>query len=145
MAVKRANSSRVTPAPWWPRFWAWLIDTIIVGIVVGLIFPGPNFTNWNDMVRNANFYESALKSFIFFIYWAILENQGMQSIGKKAMRLKLVTVSGKNADISKSAVSAFGKAFLLPLDMIIGVLARPGRKQRLFNIASDTVVVRVKK
>ena len=47
--------------------------------------------------------------------------------------------------MTESAISAFGKAFLLPIDMIVGVLARPGKKQRLFNIASNTVVTDAKK
>ena len=57
------------------------------------------------------------------------------------MNLKQVTLKGKKPTLGASAVSAFGKSFLLVIDMIIGVLARPGKKQRLFNIASDTVVI----
>ncbi|MBS3051592.1 MAG: RDD family protein [Candidatus Aenigmarchaeota archaeon] len=119
------------PTPWWPRFWAWLIDVIILGIVGWIIFPAFAFDWWHVGANGV----------LALVYWSVLESEGRQSIGKKALNIKLVAVKGKNATLGAAAASAFGKAFLLPLDMIIGVLARPGKKQRLFNIASDTVVV----
>ena len=121
-------------SPWWPRFWAWLVDVIILAIIGGILFFPFNWDWWHF---GAN-------SFLGLIYWTVLESEGRQSIGKKALNLKLVSVNGKNATLGAAAASAFGKAFLLPLDMIIGVLARPGKKQRLFSMASDTTVIMVK-
>ena|SRR3989338_2180413 len=126
---------KIKPTPWWPRFWAWLIDIIVLWIVTGILF-----SFWFDI--DARRY--MLHGIIGFVYWAALESEGRQSIGKRALNIKLVSVKGKNTTLGATAVSAFGKAFLLPLDMIIGVLARPGKKQRLFNIASDTAVVNAK-
>jgi uncharacterized RDD family membrane protein YckC len=127
-SVQRVNS-------WWPRFWAWLIDAIILGIVTAILLP----TSWPI---NSDPFRMGATGVISLIYWTILESNGRQSIGKKALNLRVVTITGKNIDGTKAFVSAFGKAFLLPIDFIIGVLARPGKKQRLFNIASDTIVVR---
>ena len=109
-----------------------VVDIIIISIVGSIIFP-PFF--YFDV------WHFGANGFVGLIYWAVLESNGRQSIGKKALGLKLVGVKGKNATLGAAAVSAFGKAFLLPLDMIIGVLARTGKKQRLFNMASDTLVV----
>lgn len=119
-------------SPWWPRFWAWLIDVIILGIIGFIIYPPFFYFDWPHL---------GVQSVLGLIYWTVLESEGRQSIGKKALNLKLVDTNGKNATLGAAAASAFGKAFLLPLDMIIGVLARPGKKQRLFNMASDTLVV----
>lgn len=123
------------PTPWWPRFWAWLIDVIVLWIVTGILF-----SFWLEL--DARHY--LLNGFIGLIYWAALDSEGRQSIGKRALNIKLATIKGKKPTLGASAVSAFGKAFLLPIDMIIGVLARPGKKQRLFNVASDTTVVNLK-
>ncbi|HLC77004.1 MAG TPA: RDD family protein [archaeon] len=120
-------------APWWPRFWAWLIDIIVIWIISAVLLFRVDF----------NMFHWGAAAFIGLIYWAVLESDGRQSIGKKALNLKLVGKDGKNASLGAAAISAFGKAFLLPLDMIIGVLARPGKKQRLFNMASDTNVIMV--
>jgi len=38
-------------------------------------------------------------------------------------------------------IQAFGKAFLMPLDLVVGLLAYWDRRQRLFNHLSDTQVV----
>ena len=126
---------KVKISSWWPRFWAWLIDVIILGVVSWVLFPAAFGFNW---------WHFGVHGFLGLVYWAVLESDGRQSIGKKALNLKLVGMNGKNATLGAAAASAFGKAFLLPLDMIIGVLARPGKKQRLFNMASDTNVVMVK-
>ena len=117
---------------WWPRFWAWLIDSIIIWLVTTVLFldlSGPDFLRMSRL------------GIIALVYWTLLESDGRVSIGKKAMNIKLVKINGKKLTVMGAAISAFGKAFILPLDFIIGVLARPGKKQRLFNIASDTVAV----
>ncbi len=119
-------------SPWWPRFWAWLIDVIILAVVGAILFPSAFMFDW---------WHFGASGFIGLVYWTVLESEGRQSIGKRALNLKLISTNGKNATLGAAAASAFGKAFLLPLDMIIGVLARPGKKQRLFNMASDTIVV----
>jgi len=120
------------PADWWPRFLAWLIDVIIIGVVSSLLL----------LPFSLGFSQIGVNGIIIFIYWTLLDSEGRQSIGKKVINLRLIHVKGRNATIIEAAISSFGKAFLLPLDFIIGVLARPGKKQRLFNIISDTIVVR---
>ncbi len=128
----------VTPVQsWWPRFWAWVIDTIVLGVVLFALFPRANLG-----IIDADVVQSLTSAAVVFIYWTLTDSDGRQSIGKKALGLKLVKINGRDADLANAAVSAFGKAFLLPLDFLIGVLARPGKKQRLFNIISDTVVVK---
>ncbi|MBI4174314.1 MAG: RDD family protein [Candidatus Aenigmarchaeota archaeon] len=122
----------IKPAPWWPRFWAWVIDIVIIWVVTGFFFLGAFGWSWPFF---------GLAGLVEFVYWTALDSEGRQSIGKKALNLKQVTLKGKKPSLSASAVSAFGKSFLLVIDMIIGVLARPGKKQRLFNIASDTAVI----
>ena len=118
---------------WWPRFWAWLIDSIIIWLVTTVLFldlSGPDFLRMGRL------------GIIALVYWTLLESNGRVSIGKKAMNIKLVKINGKKLTVTDAAISAFGKACILPLDCVICGLARPGKKQRLFNIASDTVVER---
>lgn len=122
----------IKPTPWWPRFWAWVIDEIILWVVAAALLLGTVGWSWPLF---------GFAGLIEFIYWTVLDSEGRQSIGKKAMNLKQVTLKGKEPSLGAAALSAFGKSFLLVIDMIIGVLARPGKKQRLFNIASDTVVI----
>ncbi len=47
--------------------------------------------------------------------------------------------------MSKTAViESFGKAFLLPLDVILGWIFTNNKRQRIFNRASNTIVIKIK-
>jgi uncharacterized RDD family membrane protein YckC len=116
-------------ATWWQRFWAWLIDFIVIGVFTAALIP-------------AGFWYASL---IFFLYWTILEGYKGQSLGKMALGIKVVHRSGRPMNVLQSAVQSFGKSVLLPLDVLIGLLIFQKEKQRVFNRLSDTVVVSLSK
>lgn len=119
------------------RILAWLIDGIIIGFVVSVLhFPGM------FMPFNAPFLNISLNSVALFLYWTYTEGTTGQSIGKKIMKIKVTDMYGLPIDITTSLYQAFGKAFLLPIDVIIGLIAYSNMEQRLFNHLSDTIVVR---
>lgn len=127
-------------ANWWERFFAWIIDFIIVGIVAGIFFwpvyMGSPFVDWG--------YIFGVPSVLLFLYWTILEGYNGQSIGKMVVNIKMTGKKGEKIDVIRAAISSFGKAFLLPLDVIIGVIARPGENVRVFNIVSNTKIIKVR-
>ena len=132
----RQNIHELELATWGERFLAFIIDAILVGMVAGIIRPvywWPNHTPFIDLGVN---------NVLLFLYWAYLEGTQGQSLGKKVMRIKVVDLRGGAIDMSKSLYQAIGKAFLLPLDGIIGWLMYPEKQQRLFNYLSGTIVVK---
>ena len=78
-----------------------------------------------------------------FIYWTVLEGYRGQSLGKMVLNLTVVGQFGESIGFKDAAIESFGKAFLLPLDCLVGWVALPGSGQRLFNRISDTVVANV--
>ena len=78
-----------------------------------------------------------------FIYWTVLEGYRGQSLGKMVLNLTVVGPFGESIGFKDAAIESFGKAFLLPLDCLVGWAALPGSGQRLFNRISDTVVANV--
>ena len=119
------------------RILAWLMDGILIGFVVSIVaFPGMFFP------FHTPFMNLSLNSIALFLYWTYTEGTTGQSIGKKLMNIKVTDLDGESIDISKSMYQAFGKAFLLPLDVIIGLIAYSDEEQRLFNHLSDTIVVK---
>ncbi len=119
------------------RILAWLIDGVIIGFVVSVLaFPGMFFP------RHTPFLNLSMNSVALFLYWAYTEGTTGQSIGKKVMNIKVTGLDGEPIDISRSMYQAFGKAFLLPLDVIIGLIAYGDKEQRLFNHLSETIVVK---
>ncbi len=58
-----------------------------------------------------------------------------------ALKIRVTGRAGEDIGFAAAAVESFGKAFLLIPDCLIGWLAMPGSKQRLFNRISGTVVI----
>jgi uncharacterized RDD family membrane protein YckC len=142
------HDKEVTLARWSTRFWAWLIDFIIVTIAIEIIFAiayAPLAFNQGIQDNPAlGAVRFAVQSLLFFAYWTYLEsaNKG-QSIGKKLLKIKTTDLAGNVPDIRNVAIQSIGKAFLLPIDVFFGWIFTNDKRQRLFNRASDTIVVRI--
>ncbi|MBR1369449.1 hypothetical protein RJ53_08055 [Methanocalculus chunghsingensis] len=137
-------------AGWETRFWAWLIDLILISVSMRLIDQLiSSITGWSPASELAfsagtfwfitSFWSGSV---LLFFYWTIMEGTGGQSVGKMVMNLKVTGRRGETAGIPRAAVSAFGKAFILPLDCLIGWLGMPGTGLRLANRISETMVIR---
>lgn len=136
----------VVLAKWSDRFFAWLIDFIIVSIAVNGVLAAAAFPFWyGDFDRwgwwggSANY---GITSVVFFLYWTFFEATKGQSVGKMVLKIKTTDLAGRPADAKSVAIQSFGKAFLLPLDVLLGWIFTNDRRQRIFNRASDTLVVK---
>lgn len=123
---------------------AWLIDVIIIGIFVCLLelltwFAWEPFSFWHSWFSLFNFGSGG---FIYFLYWTLLESTYGQSFGKMIMHLRVVRLNGGRISLGQAALESVGKAFLLLLDIIIGLALYPNRRQRILNYLSETVVIR---
>ncbi len=137
-------------AYWGERFLAWLIDVVIIGAIVGLIralflvgWPGfvlaPGVPTWIP------FMDFGASNIVYFLYWMLSEGAYGQSIGKMIMRIKVTQIDGGLPNIGHAAIESIGKAFLLPIDVIVGWIFYPKRRQRLFNYLSNTIVVKLRR
>lgn len=150
----------ITLARWGTRFWAWLVDFIIVNVGLGVLYAILSipmwmygFTNPNmmSMMSNGQWWNTvggpwsfAVNSLVFFGYWVYMESKTGQSIGKKLLHIKTTNMEGKPADIKSVAFSSFGKAFLLPIDVLLGWIFTNDKRQRLFSRAANTIVIRTR-
>jgi uncharacterized RDD family membrane protein YckC len=123
-------------AKWSTRFWAWLIDFILVSLVLNI------FSNPFHLILSWNTFDYLIRSTGFLLYWTALEGYSGQSVGKMVMNLKVTNREGKHARFPEAIIESFGKSFILPVDCLIGWLGMPGKKLRLFNRVSGTIVIR---
>ncbi len=134
-------------ARWTDRFFAWLIDYIIVAVAAFTIYLVIFSVTFDQVMsgdfENSSSFEYGTISIVFFLYWLILESKTGQSIGKRALHLKITNLAGEKADIKSIAISSFGKAFLLPIDVIVGRLFTNENRQRIFNRLGKTIVIKV--
>ena len=126
-------------ARWDTRFWAWLIDFILVSFVLN-IFSNPfhffrGIFSWDP-------FDFLIRSAGFLLYWTVMEGYTGQSVGKMVMNLKVTGREGKPAGYMAAFIGSFGKSFILPFDCLIGWFGMPGKKLRLFNRVSGTIVIK---
>jgi len=135
-------------ATWGERFIAWLIDVIILGIITTplkllLVAAWPGFAWPLGNLLWIPFSDLGLGSLVHFLYWMFMEGAYGQSLGKMIMRIKVVRLDGGRMNIPQAALESVGKAFLLPLDCLLGWILYPSKRQRIFNYISETIVTRV--
>jgi len=124
----------VVLSSWGDRFWAWLIDVLLMSVI------------WYQIMivlkMDAFCLGGVLPLMVFlFIYWTVLEGYRGQSLGKLFLNIAVTGPFGEKIRFRDSALESFGKAFLLPFDCLIGYFAFQESRQRLFNKISDTVVI----
>jgi uncharacterized RDD family membrane protein YckC len=139
------NSSKIILAKWKDRFFAWVVDFVIISIISTSIF----FTsflylddNFESFINNDGMYIPT--SVMFFAYWIILEYKTGQTIGKKMFNLKITNIQGEKPNLLEVIISSFGKSFILPIDIIAGWILTNDKRQRVFNKLGNTVVVKIK-
>jgi uncharacterized RDD family membrane protein YckC len=84
-----------------------------------------------------------ISSIAFMAYWSYFESTTGQSIGKRVMHLKTTDLTGNIVDLKIAAIESFGKAFLLPFDILLGWIFTNDKRQRIFNRASNSIVVKL--
>jgi uncharacterized RDD family membrane protein YckC len=136
-------------AGWGDRILAYIIDMILAGIVLGIIkgiiyLPSyaiggmmgvPNYIPWSGF---------GFDNLFWFVYFLFMDLTYRGSIGKMVMKLKVTNLDGGPIDIQQAAIESFGKAFLLPLDLILGWIFSNQKNQRIFTSLAKTIVVKGK-
>ena len=148
-------SREILLAKWEDRFVAWLIDFIVVSIIINLLFyftsADYSFPFWGIYFDDESGigmkypYAYLIASSIFFVYWVVLEYFTGQTIGKRVVYIKTTNLFGERTNITKIAIEVFGKSFLLPIDIILGLIFSNKRRQRIFSKVSGTIVIKLKK
>ena len=128
-------------ASWDDRFLAWLIDVILVGAVLSVFgeAAGAFSLFLGGLSLSAPFL--GVNGLGLWIYWTALEGYQGQSAGKMVMKIAVTDRRGEAIDYTTAAIASFGKAFLLPLDVLVGWLFMEDEYVRLFNRLSSTIVV----
>jgi len=74
-------------------------------------------------------------------YSTLLEGFAGQTLGKRVLGLKVVRTDGKRLSYDYAAVRNFGKAFLLPFDLLIGLRLKDEKFVRYFDKFAGTNVI----
>jgi uncharacterized RDD family membrane protein YckC len=131
-------------AGFWMRFWAFLIDTLVVSAIVGIcIKPIFHLMDWD--LHSSNWYAPIviLTGLVYYVYFVLLTKFFAQTVGKMVFGLKVLTDSGDKLNWStvlfREAVGRFISNTFLHLPYII-VAVTPQHKA-VHDYIADTVVV----
>ena len=149
-----ALPSEVLLARWTDRFIAWLIDYVLISSLLTVLLvslsslAADHKSGLSAMIETQGpaslllYYAAA--NLAFFAYWVALEYVTGQSIGKKMLDLRVTDANGGSPDLKGVAISSFGKSFLLPFDVLMGLFLANDTRQRMFNKLGNTLVVKRK-
>jgi uncharacterized RDD family membrane protein YckC len=133
-----------------PRIVAAIIDIVLLGIVfviLSVLFGDSDSSSGDD---GASFELSltGLPALLFFVltmaYYAVLESQSGQTLGKRVMKLRVVAIDGQ-LTLGKALIRTLlriidGLPFFYLLGFIVMLVSQ--RKQRIGDMAAGTIVVR---
>ena len=145
-----STTNGITLAKWTDRFFAWLIDYLIITIPLlllsGTFYIDENASEETDIEISSEIQlEYFIVNFVFLVYWTYFEYTTGQSLGKKVLKLKTIDINGYSLPTLKSAlIESTGKSFLLPIDLILGLIFTNKNRQRIFNRLSNTIVIKLK-
>jgi len=125
------------------RTLAFLLDSLLV-FAVSILVTLPNAIS---LLSSGIFaLDTTLIVFLVLLwgYSTLLEGFVGQSLGKRVIGLKVVKIDGKRLFYDAAAVRNFGKAFLLPFDLLVGLRLEDKRFIRYFDKFAGTTVIDLK-
>jgi uncharacterized RDD family membrane protein YckC/DNA-binding transcriptional ArsR family regulator len=138
-----SKSSQIPYASFKKRVYAFLIDfALILGITGGIFGTELLPLLWGTSI---NLDPTTLIFITLALLWAystLLEGFKGQTIGKRIIKLRVVRVDGKKMSYDYAAVRNFGKAFLLPFDLLVGL--KHEAFLRYFDKFAGTTVIDLK-
>jgi uncharacterized RDD family membrane protein YckC len=140
---------QVAYAGFWLRVVAYLIDSILLGVVLGIVvlmplleragIPADNpwvlITGSSRQILAINL----LMTMAGWLYWAGLESSAWQAtIGKRALGLQVTDLEGRRISMARASGRYFGKLIIVGCVLV----AFTPRKQALHDILAKCLVLR---
>jgi uncharacterized RDD family membrane protein YckC len=134
-------------AGFWMRFWAYLLDLLVVGSIVRLLIK-PVFRLLDIPLSEANMFAPATfaSAVIFYLYFVLMTKYFNQTLGKMVFGLKVVDL--KNDQLTwgtilfREWIGRFISATIIVGYIIVAFLPK---KQGLHDLFTDTTVIHVER
>jgi len=128
------------------RVSAFLLDFLLM-LAITMLLTFPQVISIITALTTGNIFSPELSMMLFitlgllWVYSTLLEGFNGQSLGKYLIGLKVVRTDGKKASYDHAAVRNFGKAFLLPFDLIAGLRLKNEKFMRYSDKFAGTTVI----
>ncbi|AIY05048.1 hypothetical protein Plano_1083 [Planococcus sp. PAMC 21323] len=131
------------PAGFWVRFWAYLIDLLVVSALTSILVK-PVFVLSGLETINMPWYGpyAVVSAVIFYGYFILMTKFFGQTVGKMVMGIRVVSLQSDNLSIMtllfREWIGRFISVTILPLYWIVGFTPL---KQGVHDYIADTTVV----
>ncbi|WP_235846870.1 RDD family protein [Neobacillus soli] len=134
-------------AGFWMRFWAYLLDLIVVGSIERLLI-NPLFRMLDISLTEFNIFApiSIASAVIFYLYFVLMTKYFRQTLGKMVFGLKVIDI--KNDQLTwgtilfREWIGRFISATIIVGYLIVAFLPK---KQGLHDLFTDTTVIHVER
>ncbi|MBL4951948.1 RDD family protein [Neobacillus sp. OS1-32] len=130
-------------AGFWMRFWAYLLDLIVIGSIVRLLI-NPLFRLLDISLAEYNMFApiSIASAVIFYLYFVLMTKFFQQTLGKMVFGLKVIDLKHEKLSwgtiIFREWIGRFISVTVLIGYLIVAFLPK---KQGLHDIFTDTTVI----
>jgi uncharacterized RDD family membrane protein YckC len=142
------TTGETTYAGFWRRFWAFVIDAIILKVAVGTALiaafqlMGLSWDFGSAQMPDGKIGIPAIV--VWWLYFALLESSSRQAtLGKMALSIKVTDLAGQRISFGRATGRTFGK-WISGIILMIGyiMVAFTARKQALHDIMAGCLVIK---
>jgi uncharacterized RDD family membrane protein YckC len=133
----------VNYAGFWMRFWAYLLDLLVIGSLNGIVVY-PIFRALDLSLNKANMFApvSIVTAIIFYVYFVLMTRFFGQTLGKMVFGLRVISLQGQKlswgAIIFREWIGRFISGTIIILYVVVGFLPK---KQGIHDLFADTTVI----
>lgn len=143
----RKENHFVRYAGFWMRFWAYLLDLVVVGSIVRVLIK-PVFRMLDIPLSESNMFApvSIASAVIFYLYFVLMTKYFNQTLGKMVFGLKVVGLTNEHLTwgtiLFREWIGRFISATIIVGYIIVAFLPK---KQGLHDLFTDTTVIHVER
>lgn len=147
MTIKEPNTSSIRFAGFWMRFWAYLLDLIVIGSIERLII-NPLFRILEIPLVEFNMFApiSIASAIIFYLYFVLMTKYFHQTLGKMVFGLRVVDLKSEKLTwgtiLFREWIGRFISATIVVGYIVVAFLPK---KQGLHDLFTDTSVIHVER
>ncbi len=140
---KEMNTQEVKYAGFWMRFWAYLLDLLVIASINGIVVY-PVFRVLDLSLNDSNMFApvSVVTALIFYAYFVLMTRFFGQTLGKMVFGLRVISLKDQKlswgAIMFREWIGRFISGTILILYVVVGFLPK---KQGIHDLFADTTVI----
>jgi uncharacterized RDD family membrane protein YckC len=147
VTIQEPDTASIRFAGFWMRFWAYLLDLIVIGSIERLII-NPLFRIFEIPLMEFNMFApiSIASAIIFYLYFVLMTKYFHQTLGKMVFGLRVVDLKSEKLSwgtiLFREWIGRFISATIVVGYIVVAFLPK---KQGLHDLFTDTSVIHVER